>query len=196
MKTLTLNTKKPKVSLDAETGVKLINSTDLADIIQNRISREQDGIDLHDKLAKVLRDSFDGKKLTRRLVTKLKAVLPEHSVIYWKELAGMYQIEVWRYGHFDSMDNRWNALVAYDSDKECYDAEIFEQRDLCHGSAAKKRQGERLALLNDCNALETIADSINHYNIALKKLNAALGGPFGMPDYYAFRELVEGREGK
>tara|TARA_R100000655_G_scaffold101434_2_gene146567 strand:+ start:61 stop:648 length:588 start_codon:yes stop_codon:yes gene_type:complete len=187
---------KTETILDAETGVKLINSADLAGIIQNQISREQDGIDLHDKLAKVLRDSFNGKKLTRRLVTKFKALLPENSVIYWKELAGMYSIEVWRYGCFDSMNNRWNALVAYDSDKKCYDAKIFEERDLCHGSAAKKRQETRLALLNDCDALETIAGNINQYNIALKNLNTAMSGPFDMPDYYDFRKLVEGREGK
>ena len=182
---------------------KLITADDLAAVINTQISREQDGIDLHDKLAEVL-ETFDGKKLTRRLVSKLEAVLPDSAIVYWHHIAGMINIQVWNYGRF-TMNERWSALVAYTDtyssqggEHESYDPALFAERDLCHGKAAHERQGQRLALLNDSKGIGQAVNAINGYNAARDSLNDTLGtSSIDNPDMWKIRkEFVNGKEGE
>jgi hypothetical protein len=174
---------------------KLITADDLAAVINTQISREQDGIDLHDKLAEVL-ETFDGKKLTRRLVSKLEAVLPDSAIVYWHEIAKMTYIQIWNYNGF-TIHKRFQALVAYSEDKESYNPDLFPERDLCHAKAAHERQGKRLARLNDCKGLARKASVLNAYNAAREALNDEFGCSLADPDMYHIREhFVNGKEGE
>ncbi len=134
----------------------------LTDKLLKDLEREEMAIELHEAIAGVLKEKFQGKKITRRLVTLLEpivsGVLPGSHVSY-HEIAGMLNIQVW--GGTLKHDDTFRFFIGYDSqDLASYDSAVFEERDACHGKAARKRCAERAELLAGTKVLEVIADRV------------------------------------
>ena len=153
----------------------------LALAIRRRISedmdRESHSIRAHDALAKVLREKWAGKKLTKRIAEHFRAEmgLTESAAVHVGNEYGMMQLSVWGaetpWPHYDK---RLMMLIAYDTQPTeprlsgafigCYDPASFEYAELCHGTAAKERNKKRNELINNWESIEKIATVIHSIN--------------------------------
>jgi len=166
----------------------------LAEVITVQISREQSDIDLHDKLAEILK-GFEGKKLTKRVANKLKEQLPETAIVNWSTEFKWCKIYVWNFAHW-KFDNRADLLIAYENEKESYDPNVFAHNDACRAEPAHKRQGARMALLNNPARLQELCDIINRFNAAYFELSNNLGFECQseVPDIYAIEKAFVNQE--
>lgn len=158
--------------------------------IQTEQKQETAGIEVHNIIAAVLRESFDGKRITRRLVTKVQERMPQGATVYWDEIAGMVNLKVrgypgmHEYGYsaligYDSQPTNPKLLGAYISD---YHAPAFEQTDVCHGIAAIERNKARGALLADTAKLRTLAAAVDKVRAGWAVLD---GIEYGTPEHQA-----------
>ena len=90
--------------------------------------------------------AHEGQKPSRRVVTAIQKALgddAENYSIWWENTCGMYHVVVWPKADRRD-DNKWSFLVGYESDT--LGADTFEERDICHGRAARERNRERIRL--------------------------------------------------
>lgn len=158
--------------------------------IQTEQKQETAGIEVHNIIAAVLRESFDGKKITRRLVTKVQERMPQGATVYWDEIAGTVNLKVrgypgvHEYGYsaligYNSQPTNPNVAGAYLSE---YHAPAFEQTDICHGVAAIERNKARAALLADTAKLRSLAAAVDQVRAGWAVLE---GIEYGTPEYQA-----------
>lgn len=84
-------------------------------------------------------------------------------------------------------------FVGYDGDfAEKYDVNKFAERDLCHGSAARDRNVEREALLNNPGVLDQLQEAVDAYKAAADKLETLVGydTALKLPDRHEIGELA------
>lgn len=89
-----------------------------------------------------------GQKITKRVATAIEKALPDYVVHYCRETRGGHvygtKITIWG-GGIDFSDALRFGLGAQD----CIDVAVFEDKNICYGSAAAERINERRVWLGD-----------------------------------------------
>lgn len=80
----------------------------IADEIQNRIKNAKTSVEILDRIEPIMA-MFEGKKITKRIETKLKTLFPEYRIYYYFQY-GMYKLDISYNGC------GLNLLLAYESD--------------------------------------------------------------------------------
>lgn len=120
--------------------------------------QERRGIEIHRIIARVLSESFNGKKITRRLAAKVEASLEDSglasslgldvenlSVNLSTACGNLCYVVVTDGRYIDRYCERF--FVGYaESDLQAYDPNVFDERDASHGPAAVRRNAERAKL--------------------------------------------------
>lgn len=120
----------------------------------------------------VLRDKFNGKKITRRLATLIQNAHPSWTVYYDKSY-GSVHLSIWGGDSgLDSFSDRMHILVGYEDDLEEYDPSIFPKRAVCY-YAGLKRNEKRAAFL-DSEDPTKLALLMNKFQRAREELKAML----------------------
>jgi len=132
---------------------------------------------------------FEGKKLTKRLVTNLEKALPG-ATIYWEHNAGMININISGVPEFMSYNDRLRLFLGYDKDLPSYSVERFEYADYCHGGESRDRVIKTCELL-DSTLPEKIDQAIQNLGGAFEDLRALAGNSFSNPAYYRILDIVK-----
>jgi hypothetical protein len=177
----------------------------IRDIVQARHDSELAHIAVHDCLAQLIREKWEGKKLNKRLATQLKEKLypgDDTPVVYYSAEYGMHQIYIWgKSTPWPTHSDRLVIYLAHDSIPSepkyngswsgAINAAGFEHGDCCHGSAAKERNVRRQNLLKDSKTLAAIAIQINQCRAAWKAINDLTEWETdAQPDRYPIIELT------
>jgi hypothetical protein len=137
------------------------------EIIIEALKGEMESEDRDFDMFEILRKTFapfEGKVITKRMETALKAALPEHTVYYRHEY-DMRHMLVW--GGGIDYAHRMHFLMAYDSDP-VYREEAFKDHSACYGSAARKRASVILKHLNRPDQIDAIVAAFEKIEAAQK----------------------------
>ena len=169
---------------------KLIQKIEVA--IRDEYNSEAKRIAIHDAIASLIKERWEGKKITKLFATALSARLGHQA--YLTSTVGMAQIEVWGAGSpFPLFGDRVSFYLGSDRHGGMANLETFEQTDKCHGKAAKDRQNRRLEILRNPLMIEELALAGAQYQAASSRIKSLLefGGDFE-PDRYTLEKIVEG----
>lgn len=138
--------------------------------IQERLLQEEKLIKYHDAIAKVLREKYDGKQLTKRIEGQVRAELGMSDddptrIIFSNDY--LLKLEVWTRNYND----RLTFYLGYRQDRLCYDPKRFEDVDVQHGQHARKRNEFREGILAD--GIDEVIDAVLKKNAAKKALENA-----------------------
>ena len=120
-----------------------------------------------------LKEKWEGKKLTQRVITDLRTHL-DFERIYLNKIGSMSQIE---FGNkYNKNDNCISLLISYESTPIVDTNKIKNEYNRCYFDAAEKRNKEREIALNEVNEHEIIslANAIDAYNESYLKIKSIL----------------------
>lgn len=149
----------------------------LIESIESDIERESQWIVVHDIIASLLKEKWEGKRLNRRIADQVKEKL---TALYGKEPIVSYEVDGtsgfgsarlniwntphWEYGSRNSFYLAHNSRPSEPKYKGHWFGEVhaegFEYMDICHGSAAKERNVERAKLLKNTKTLDELSIAI------------------------------------
>lgn len=159
--------------------------------IQESIAYEAEGIRVHDQIASMIREKYAGKKYTKRFADDLRVRMnwPDTAIVRFVNDYGLNQIEVFRVAPWFEFGDR----VGFYLRSSVGDLEAFEAADIAHGSAAKERQAQRIALLNNPKAIAQICLAGERYQNSKATIDRLLehGGDF-TADRYTIEKIVKG----
>jgi hypothetical protein len=139
-------------------------------VLRDKIDHEERWIQLHTIISNAIKKCAKGSGETvanKRIATAVQKELPEAKV-YWDTNYGMRHVVIWGGTTGLEYNERFSALVAYDS-KPVISVETFEESDRCHGSAARERSADLTQRLGS-SWPEDVALSIIQYQDADKAL--------------------------
>jgi hypothetical protein len=172
-------------------SIKKVTPEQIIDFIKSQITAEQQGIFLHNEIAKALKP-FEGKQVSKRIATALQKMHPGWTVFYDTDY-GMFHLCIWGGDTDIKYDQRFRALIGYESEPivsigKTSDSRGFEYFDCCHGSAAIERNSLRHAIIDNPAKVQSIVDAINNYGDALATLENTITYP--NPDEYSLVRLA------
>jgi hypothetical protein len=171
--------------------VKHVTNQQIREYLQSQIDNENKGIYFHNEIIKAMRP-FEGKPMSKRIATALQKLHPEWTIYYGNEY-GQFHLSIWGGDTGLRYDNRFSALIGYDSEPivsidRSKDSRGFEDCDCCHGSAGIERNAKRQATIDNPEQITAITNAINDYSDALEKLENTITYP--MPDEYGLIRLA------
>jgi hypothetical protein len=157
-------------------------------VILDCMKEEEENIEYHEKIAHVLGAYFPGKQINKRLETKLQTLFPGETWSLYTT-AGQCYVQIWGGKTGRDFNNRRRHFLGYTgslgtNDLAAYDPAVFEDRDICHGSAAHERQESRKATLAT-NEPEEIDALLFNYTMVQANLKEALET---VEDHYSILE--------
>lgn len=169
----------------ADMGRAMAIEAELRDYCGDAMEREKRDNWLHTLIGDILSAKYQGKKLTARLATQVKAALPqewqEKAIVHYGDDYGLCQLSIWAIPGAENYDKRKVFFLAHKGPKsDCFDIATFKENDCCHGEAAVKRNAKRFELCQG-DDLPAIAALIAIIEEAKEALNAKL--EFGTPAY-------------
>lgn len=154
--------------------------------LDDKIKVEEAGISAHKALAAVLREKFNGKKLTKRIEGYFRdkffvnaQELKEKALVRYSENFGMCQLQLSGIFPWDTYDKQLLMFICHKGDKsEAYDPESFESEDCCHATPAEKRNASRFEFCqgDDIKRVAEIAAQMDELRAELESLTE-----FGKP---------------
>lgn len=160
--------------------------------VQESIEQEAKAIVIHDAIASLIREKYEGKKLTQRFANDLRTRLgySENPIVRYAIEYGMPRVQIW--GRETPWESFNDSPTFYMRNPIATLAD-FEASDTCHGSAARERQAQRIALLNDPKSIASLCVAGEAYQRSLKTINEALEfeGAF-TADRYTIEKIVKG----
>lgn len=180
----------------------------LVEKIESDMKRESENIEVHDIIANILKTKWEGKRLNARIATQVKETL---SALYGKEPIVSYDVSgqggfgqatlsIWSTPHWPDCNQRTVVYLAHNSPPSAPEykghwygevhAEGFEHMDICHGSAAKERNANRVKLLKDKESIHVLAEAIRNVRTSwatIQKLTDTLDSPAHEIEYHAER---------
>lgn len=163
--------------------------------IRAGIDRENNGILIHETIASILKAKWNGKRINRRIVEQVKTALAskfgKEPVVYYDELAGMTNLRIWSYPGHETSDKSDSFFLGYSgrlgtNDLAAYPSEVFEERDACHGNAAKERNAKREKALK--GSVSKWADTVNAFVKAKREFDNI--SSYDFPDWYNLQRLA------
>ncbi len=158
--------------------------------IQERIISEERYINYHNAIAKVLREKYDGKQLTKRIEGQVRAELgltedDPTRIIFVNDY--LLKLEVWTRNYND----RLSFHLGHQQDRLCYNPARFEDIDGHHGEHARKRNEFREGILAD--GFDEVVEAVLKKQAAkqaLEEANKALENLTSeFPESYFIKEL-------
>lgn len=136
--------------------------------IQERIISEERYINYHNAIAKVLREKYDGKQLTKRIEGQVRAELslPETTIVRFNH-DYLLKLEIWT----NNYNERMTFYMGYERDRLAYHPAIFEEVDAAHGPAAQQRNETREGLL--ASGIDEVIEAVLKKHAAKKTLEEA-----------------------
>ena len=122
----------------------------LKEIIKKHNAENQANVDLFKQVRSHL-ESFSGKKITKRVETKLSKEMPGYNISYKKEW-GSHCLSVW--------ESDFNKRKTFYLGEDYFSLTLFDKKNACYGSAAQDRINLNNKFLND--------------SVRVAKLNAAI----------------------
>jgi hypothetical protein len=181
----------PKGGNMTKTTVRL-TAADIRRVIEKNKAEDSLRIKYHEILAALLKEKWDGKKITQRIVKQFKEKIGEpDAVVYFGGPAQLWYLELWGSKDFPQYEGRLRMFVGYTHDLLSYPAEVFEQRDISYGNAAKERNEQRDILLANEEFLENTAQTINDLNNARSRYEQWFNEDF--VDRHDFAKLAEAK---
>ena len=124
----------------------------LREQIGRDIEVESYGIAAHKALAEVLREKFNGKKLTKRIegyfLDKFFINAPElkeKAIVRYSDEHEQCKLQVWNVCCWKSFDQRLSMFICHKDKAGAFSPEDFESEDRCHASPAEERNKARAA---------------------------------------------------
>lgn len=154
-----------------------MKTTQVKQIIENYIAREQDAINEHDQIAAILR-TVEGKEISGKVLNK--KLLGDN--LQFKSECGMYYI-VGKYSHLIGYSRGKESVIAVN---ETDYSRGFEYFDNCQGNAARER-------INQLNNMDygAVTKLFNEIEKTFNKLRTLFGdierqkfGSYNNPVYY------------
>lgn len=173
-------------------------------ILEESIAGEVETIRVHDAIARIISAKFEGKQVTKRLATLLRAEMqwPETCVVAWDTEHGTGKVRVWGKGT-PWLD--YNASATFyvghtgwlmgPNELASMTRDVFEKCDNANGGAAKARNARRETLLANRGHLAKLALEFDAYVEATKAFKASLAvwidGSPRFDDNYTIEKLAE-----
>lgn len=151
------------------------------DVVRENFEAERLAIETHNAIARVLKTRFNGKRVNRRIVKILENEFREmyggNPVVYFEEVAGLNNILLWSIPGAKDHSVRRSHFIGHDEDLLNYNPEIFEDRDMCNGSAAIERNKRREAITEEnYRELSEAVSALQNAKETLERL-----GSYGQP---------------
>jgi hypothetical protein len=163
----------------------------IKDTIQKDIEGELKNLAYFNQLVKVFKP-FEGKKITKRMETAVKIVLPDR-VVHLSKAHGMFNMEIW--GADIARDDRLSFFMGYDSDPIYREGDAekrlsgFRYFSCCYGSAAIERNEKRRDFLEDSAKLKELARLFDNYKEAVSGLDNY--SEYETPSWYAIQKVLK-----
>ena len=148
--------------------------------IWSDIYAENYGIAAHKALADVLRDRFNGKKLTKRVegyfLDKFFVNAPElkeKAVVRYSEDFGQCKLQLWGVCCWKSYDKRLEMFICNKGEaSNAFNHDSFERADSCHASPAEERNKARAAFCqgDDIKRVAAIVAQMDSLRAELEQL--------------------------
>ena len=181
-----------------------ITPEDIKTIVRANYNREATYITVHDLIARILREKYQGKKLTKRIEDQVKGALEKAKfdgelragapVVSFTKDGTLSHLSIWGIRHAEDFSKRMYIFLGYNGEIDNYDAATFEEHDARNGRAAKERNAERSKLLSSEAELAFLAELVNkirHAKTELKVLTAALANIKTSADSAAIGDLTK-----
>jgi hypothetical protein len=113
--------------------------------INSSLVNEELYVKYHNGIAKVLREKYSGKQLTKRLEGHVRTELglsEKTTIRFCNDY--LLKLEIWT-----DYNERMTFYMGHERDRIVYDPRRFEEQDACHGAAAEARNEVRKGLLTD-----------------------------------------------
>lgn len=122
----------------------------IRELVTKRIADEERRLEIVREIHDILRNKFDGKKITKRLATLIENAHPSWAVFYKRTGAstfGMINLVIWGGDSgFPTHTDAMRVLVGYTNELESYDPKIFPERAVCYYAAVKRNKARRAFL--------------------------------------------------
>lgn len=164
----------------------------IKNIIKTNWIKEQDRLEILQKIDNLLKSKWDGKKLNKRLETQLKEILGDKVMVSFNQEYGTYTLSIWNIKSAETFDKRLSLYFGGNVDN--YDASTFAKEHYL--DAMRARQNARTTLLADETALQEIKDnliSILHAKETIQN-NSKKIKSIDDNDYYSIMALAELKE--
>lgn len=161
--------------------------TKIEEMVKTNMAEEARRVKLHQEIADLLREKFDGKKLAPGwMVRHLRTRHPDWTICERGLEYGQFTVEIGGGDSGYSSMNRASFFIGYTSELARYKPELFEDRDTCNGNAAIERNKKRQAFLDSGKAFEmaNIIDTLNNVHESLSNMFD------DNQDHYSIRKLL------
>lgn len=150
--------------------------------ISDDIAEDMKRRDLYDLLLPVIK-KHNGKKVTRRIDTAFKAVLPQNTLTSYSAEYGMYHIYVWGKGVELEYEDRVSFLLGYHGLRESTPITVdeFAKHNACNGPAASERIADLEKILVNLIRIRAMAEA----EVALSACEDTYKSLFDTPDAHA-----------